>query len=168
MDSTLKAAWIGAVAGFVVWFFSWLWRLWTDRRARNRIRSMIRIEIDDNLDALHLFLEAVDRRVSFTSSPLARMQRGDALSALDLPMFSHRIWEALTASVPVGLNETEIQKVHRFHAKLDELARLKGLSHDTQSQWHREVDTLIDAIVSLGNPLHRGAPPNKALQLTAR
>src|SRR5438105_4051934 len=102
MDSTLKAAWIGAVAGFVVWFFSWLWTLWTDHRARNRIRSMIRVEIDDNLALLRRFIEAVDARVNFTASPMARMQRGDALSTEPLPTFSHRIWEDLTPSVPIG------------------------------------------------------------------
>ena len=153
MDTTLKAAWIGAVAGFVVWFFSWLWTLWMDRRARNRIRSMIRIEINDNLDALRCFIAAVDQRVNLTASPLTGVQRDSALTAVTLPAFSHRIWEDLTASVPIALNETEIQNVHRFHANLDELIRLKGISHNTESQWQQEVDAVIDLVINRGNPV---------------
>ncbi len=154
MDSTLKAAWIGAVAGFVVWFFSWLWTLWSDRRARKRIRTMISIEIQDNLSSLREFCAAVEERVTFTNaSHLANMQRGDTLSAIPLPEFSHRIWESLTPSIPLGLNENEIREVHRFHALLDELIRLKGISRDPISQWRNEVEGVINRLLEKGDPI---------------
>ena len=163
MDATLTAAWIGAVAGFVLWFFSWLWTLWTDRRARNRIRTMISIEMEDNLETLREFCSAVEERVNFTNaSHLANMQRGDALSTLPLPTFSHRIWETLTSSIPVGLNENEIIDVHRFHAQLDELVRLKSISRDPQSQWRADVENVIEGLLHKGNTLNprRTLPEN--------
>ena len=169
MDSTLKAAWIGAVAGFVVWFFSWLWTLWTDRRARNRIRTMVNIEIEDNLEALTGFLAEVDNRVNFTNSPMANMQRGDALSSVPLPTFSHKIWESLTASIPTGLNESEIRDVHGFHAQLDESIRLKNISRGPQSQWRTDVEGVVNGLLERGNPLSERraltgiAQSNKAL-----
>lgn len=152
-DSTLKAAWIGAVAGFVVWFFSWLWKIWTDRRARKRIRTMLSIEIEDNLTTIRGYLSDVESRINFTSSPMANMQRGDALSSVPLPEFSHRIWESLTPSVPIGLNESEIRKVYGFHDQLDELTRLKGISRDPRSEWRISVENVISGLLESGNPI---------------
>lgn len=154
MDATLTAEWIGAVAGFVVWFFSWLWTLWTDRRARKRIRTMITLEIEDNLSGLRAFVAAVEVRVNFTNvSHLATMQRGDALSAIPLPEFSHRIWETLTSSLPVGLNEDEIRQVYHSYSELNELTRLKGISHDPRSQWRPEVEGVLNGLLEKGNPI---------------
>ena len=154
MDSTLKAAWIGAVAGFVVWFFSWLWSLWTDRRARNRIRTMVSLEIEDILRVLREFNETVEASVTLRGAAhMANMQRGDALSSVPLPPLSHRIWETLTASIPLGLSENEIRQVHHFHLQLDELVRLKGISRDPRSVWHRNVDAVLNGLLTAGNPI---------------
>ncbi|HVS83634.1 MAG TPA: hypothetical protein VHE60_18025 [Pyrinomonadaceae bacterium] len=121
---------------------------------------MISIEIQDNLVSLRAFCAAVEERVNLSeASPLANMQRGDALGAIPLPTFGHRIWETLTSSIPVGLNENEIKDVHCFHSQLDELIRLKGISHDPRSQWHREVGRVINCLLEKGNPIDVDSSP---------
>jgi hypothetical protein len=152
MDSTLTAAWIGAVAGFVVWLFSWLWTLWSDRRAKKRIRTMLVLEVEANLKNLQEFCAAVDNKVAFWKNQhLADMQRADALSTIPLPTFSHRIWETLTSSIPVGLDENEIRDVYHFHAQLDELVRLKGIQRDARGHWYDEVNGVINGLLNEGN-----------------
>jgi hypothetical protein len=84
---------------------------------------------------------------------MANMQRWDALVTVPLPTFSHRIWEGLTSTIPVGLNENEIRDVHRFHARLDELIRFKGISADPRSQWCKKVEGVINGLIEKGNPI---------------
>lgn len=148
MDSNLTAALIGAVAGVVVWLFSWLWILWTERRARGRIQTLIRIEIEGNLAALREFRASVEKQVTFWNAKhMVGAQRGDALSSIPLPTFSQRIWESLTPSLPVGLTVDEIRAVYRFYSDLEELKRLKSISRDPQSEWKDEIERIMNGLL---------------------
>src|SRR2546423_2227269 len=155
MDSTLTGAWIGAVAGLTVWFFNWLWMLWGEHKLRKRIRTMISIEIEDNIEMLDTFYAAVRNAIRFNEdSALAGMQKADVLSMLPLPIWNYRIWESLTTSIPLALNGDEIRAVHLQHKRFDELTRLKSIKPDSLYDWTKEFEAAISNILQMNNPLN--------------
>jgi hypothetical protein len=155
MERTLLAALIGAAGGLVVWLFNWLWLLYSGHKTRTRIRTMLSIEVDENLAALRAFLSAAQSHVTLTASPLAEMQRRDQFATALLPTFKHATWTALLASIPLALQEQEIRGVHQFHLDLDELARLKTSARGVSSghEWSDNFGAQINALLRRGNPL---------------
>jgi len=124
MSSTQIAALIG-VLGFVVSGVNLVWILRKELRTRRSIRTMIDIEIEDNLARLQEFWSRADVASTVSNTQLANMQKNDALRMGPLPILGHGTWQTLAASVPVALRPEEIRRVHRFHAKLDEIAQRK-------------------------------------------
>ena len=113
---------------------------------------MLNIEIEDNLAALDTFRRAAESKVTHPNTALANMQRRDALTQTALPNWRRRIWERLSASLPLDLTEQNIRSVNRFYAGLDELAELQGLARGDTRQ--RDPFTQkLDAILQQGNPL---------------
>ena len=155
MDRTILAALIGAVAGFVVGLFNWLWTLYSEHNVRTRIRTMLSLEIEENLTALRAFRSAAENRETLTAPHFAGMQRRDAFTTAPLPTFKHAIWEGLVASIPLALGEKEIPVVHRIHFGLDELTRLKTFSAGLSSsrEWRDNFEHQINALLQTGNPL---------------
>jgi hypothetical protein len=89
----LRALWFGSLAGSG--------RSGQIAERESESERCFSIEIEDNLTTLDTYLSNVESRINFTSSPMANMQKGDALSSVPLTEFSHRIWESLTPSVPM-------------------------------------------------------------------
>ncbi len=147
MDVAIISALIGAIAATIT---SAIWSRLEERRKRNRMRTMIGLELANNLDALRNFCAEVDQRVTFQSPQIANMERGDALSTIVLPAFVGRVWESLTPDIPMALDEGEIKDVYHFYKQLDELSRLKGISRDPHSQWHKQVDAVITDLLGTG------------------
>ena len=167
MDPTLEGAWIGAVAGVVLWGANILWTLlWTERRARKRIRTMLRLEMDDNRAAVQQFLAAVEAKAANTQQSPGMDPRHFALSTVGLPTFSHRIWETLTDSIPIALDEAEIAQVHLFHNYLDELVRLKGMQRNDLPAWVALFEQVISDLMSIRNLL--GPVPTTARAMVRR
>jgi hypothetical protein len=155
MDRTILAAVIGAVGGFVVWLFSWFWTLYSERKIGTRIRTMLSLEIEENLTALRAFCSAAENRQTLTASHFAGMQRRDAFATAPLPTFKHGIWESLVASIPLALREREIPALHWFHFGLNELTRQKALSEGLLSsrEWRDSFERQINELLQIGNPL---------------
>ena len=122
MDRPFFAALIGAAGGLVVWLLNWSWLLYSEHRIRTRIRTMLSIELEENLTMLRAFESAAQNHTNFKASPiLAKMQRRDQLTIAPLPTWKHAIWEGMAASVPRALHEQKIREVYQFHLDLDEL-----------------------------------------------
>ncbi len=157
MDRALFAALIGAAGGLVVWLCNWLWLLHSERKIRTRIRTMLSIEIEENLTALRAFSSAAQNHVTFTASHLANIQRLDQLAIAPLPKWKHDIWAGLLASIPLALQEQKIREVHQFHMDLDELTRLKMSSSGESSghAWFDNFEAKINALLQRGNPLKK-------------
>lgn len=154
MDN-LFATVIGAAGGFAVWLLNWLWILYSERRLRIRIRTMLSIELEENLEALREFLSTAQKSVTLNKSPLTGIQSHDQFFTFPLPTWKHDIWAGLTASIPLALKEQEIKEVHHFHFKLDELTRQRIDSQDTLSrfEWSRSFEDQINVLLKRGNPL---------------
>jgi hypothetical protein len=155
MDRTILAAVIGAVAGFVVWLFNWFWTLFSERKSRIRIRTMLSIELEENLTALRSFYATAQSQATLTATPLAKMQQRDYLTTADLPAWNHAFWNGLVTSVPFALRPHEIRAVYGIHCGLDELSRLRASSAGLNSglEWRDAFEDLIKRLLEAGNPV---------------
>jgi len=153
MNAMPIAAWIG-VAVFVVSVLNLAWILSKEYRTRRNLRTMICIEIEDNLARLKQFWSSAESASTFSRSPLSTLQKNDAFRFNPLPILGHRIWESLTASIPVALGADKIRKVHYFHAELDEISKLKE-GDDTPSKHAAHLREAIERVIQNGNPLER-------------
>jgi len=163
MDRTLLAAVIGAAGGFVVWLFNWLWLLYSERKIRTRIRTMLSIELEHNLTALRAFSPSAQNSATFTA---AMLPGRDQLAIAPLPSWKHGIWDCLLASIPLALREQEIRNVHQFHLDLDELTKLKMSSAGVASghEWFDNFEARINALLLRGNPLKSPLPTRHVLK----
>jgi hypothetical protein len=149
MRVEIEAAIIGVGGALLVLLASWLWNLYVERRTGKRVRAMLSLEIQDNLDTLQNFLKRVGQHVTLTESPLGNLQRNDAVRREDLPTGSHRIWEGATQSIPVALTTEQIKRVHVFHKELDDLTEAK---RDPSSR-AADLESRIARLLGDGNPL---------------
>jgi hypothetical protein len=149
MAVEIEAAIIGVSGALLVWLTSWLWSLYVDHRTGKRVRAMLALEIQDNLDTLQNFLKRVGQHVTFTESPLGNLQRNDAMQKENLPTGSHRIWRGAIQFIPVALTVEEIKRVHSFHKELDQLTETK---RDPSSK-AADLESRITRLLGDGNPL---------------
>jgi len=125
-----------------------------EKEFAERVRTMLSIEIDDNVAALEKFDDGIDDQLVFSESPNRKgMQRPEVLSATQLPSWKHDYWQSLTTSIPLALTPDEIRKCHLHHFLLDELTTIKGTSRSNLSTWHHVIEQTISKLKELGNPL---------------
>lgn len=121
-----------------------------------RVRTMLSIEIDDNVAALEKFDDGIDDQLVFSDSPNRKgMQRPDVLSVTQLPSWKHDYWQSLTTSIPLALTPDEIRKCHQHHFLLDELTKIKGTTRSNLNTWHHVMEQRISTLKELGNPLRQ-------------
>jgi hypothetical protein len=153
IDTTIAAALIGAAGGFVIWLLNLLSTLYAERRTAKRIRTMLMIEVEDNLRALRNFRGAAEGSVQFSQAKhLGRMEYRDAITRNTLPKAERRVWEILTSSLPLALTAEEIHGLHQFHSRLNQLSGLHSLAqHGTERR--EAFITDLDSILGDGNPI---------------
>jgi hypothetical protein len=124
-----------------------------DCQTAERIRTLLSLEIDQNLLAFEKYDAGIDDRILFQNRKLQPKDRPNQLSDTPMPVWKHDYWEGLTASIPSALTTDEIKKCHEFHARLKELTRLSNISRNPNGNWHLCVEQEISALKQLGNPL---------------
>jgi hypothetical protein len=117
------------------------------------VRTMISIEITENLADLQRFKDEVASKVQFKSLPMASVDRSNALNHIPPPKIKLNYWDSLTPSIATALAPDEIRNVHHFYNQLDELNQLMEANRNPRSQWRKSVDALVDEILERGNPL---------------
>ena len=117
------------------------------------VRALIGIEVAENLSELRRFKDEVASAIKFKSSPMANVDRGNALKQTSPPKFKRHYWDALTTSIASSLSADEIKNAHVFYGNVDRSSGLLQTRPDPPSQWRKEVDGLIDQILGNGNPL---------------
>lgn len=117
------------------------------------VRAFIAIEVAENLSELRRFKDKVASAIKFKSSPMANVDRGNALKQTSPPKFKRHYWDTLTTSIASSLSNDEIKNAHIFYVNLDRLAQLLQTKPDRRSKWRKDVDGLIEEILGNANPL---------------
>ncbi len=119
-----------------------------DRELTHSVRTVIRIEIDRNLFRLHTFLLAVQ----YEEAPLPRDSQGkrSALRGVNLPIWSHAIWESQLPLAAKALTESEFEQVLDFHSSLDTLS-IAHIDMRDRSDNINQVNTLYNQFMELFN-----------------
>jgi hypothetical protein len=128
-----------------------------DAAFAERIRTMLSVEINDNVKALDKFDAGIDYQLVFSDNPVRKgMTRPEVLGITQLPSWKHEYWRALTASIPLALSPDEIRKCHEHHTMLDELTTIKGTSRSAASStWHNAIEQTLSKLKEIGNPLRQ-------------
>lgn len=131
MDPTIKGAIIAAAAGVgcvvlgVMFEVVRVW--WRDRKTRARVRTMLRLEIDQNLEYLRQCWEhSKEFTVLGRTHQLDPLEMARELTRFPAVTWSHRFMDAVIPQLPLALNESEIREVHQFHTELDVLAAIQA------------------------------------------
>lgn len=124
-----------------------------EKEISERVRTMLILEIEENRLAFEKYDNGIDERVLFQNGKWQSKERAQQLSDTPLPTWKYHYWQELTASIPLALTPTEIQKCHEFYSKLDELTRLWGFSRNPQGTWHMCMEQTIGKVKELKNPL---------------
>ena len=122
---------IGTIWGFVL--SEWATRQReerTEKRQAGAIRTMLRLEISQNLASLRDFWGKVNQVDESEQDPdLARLRLARRMIESPLPHWSHRMWESQMSLLTIGLSEEEIKQVHDLHNRLDAITRVgQGLA----------------------------------------
>lgn len=118
---------IGAGSVLLSWGVSSLATFCSNRRRNKRIRSMLYLEMQLNLNLLNSYMEFVDENSKSVAS-------GIVMHKYMPQVWRHRVWESLTESIPLALNPTEIRDTFLFHQRFDELDLLRANGKDLPSE----------------------------------
>jgi hypothetical protein len=152
-----EAAWgiVGTLSGTVL---GWALAYFQDRRKRafvgENVRSLLRLEIEQNLHELNGFLAAVDRRVA-NVAPVRHAQRADALRDVNLPRFYHDRWDSLGPLIAEHLKRNTILQIEQHHRTLRSLEENKATPAEDRSDptWYPDQERFIARIREIGNPI---------------
>lgn len=127
-----------------------------DAAFAERVRTMLSVEIEDNVKALERFDAGIDLQPVFSDPPVRKgIDRPEVLSVTQLPSWKHEYWRTLTTSIPLALSPDEIHKCHEHHSLLDELTVIKGTSRNKISTWHNVMEQKMNDLKKKGNPLQQ-------------
>lgn len=181
MDSAIVAAIIGAIIGGVFGLCAaWIGFAASDRATRRRndntaalhahkVRTMLRLEVERNLDAVADVLHALE--YGLDGSELERqLQARLRLVAGSGPRWDRSMWERLAPDLPGVLDESVIANVYGLYADLAAVTRLRAIIAaklpaglvDNYREWRKSRPN------ELGTGSDRTLPPSSLVGVLAR
>jgi len=153
MEAVLVA--FGVILGAAMTELSTWWReRRTDRKAAKRVRTMINVEIAQNLSLARDYFDSLkkiyidddvpDRHREPEPDPMwiAYVWR---FVSLPLPPWRSAMWESQLAELTTALSENQIMQCHRHYGHIDTVvsvkATLAGLRAESLSQAQRQDET---------------------------
>lgn len=172
---------VGVVTGWALGYWQTRRR---ERKVEGNVRTLLRIEIDENTAALRDYQESVRKRIgshALQAQHFQLMVRSDSFRLTELPEWRHQAFDKLFSSLSGALNEEQIREVSDFHRRLDKLtgtftkirtlqrAHAQGKPMDaltgSADEWQLFEGEIAD-LIALGDQLQRRLQPIR-LRLTA-
>ncbi|TMS41421.1 MAG: hypothetical protein FGO69_08440 [Methanobacterium sp.] len=167
----------GVVIGFILnELNSFLKEKKKEKKLTKNIRTLISLEISQNLELLNKLLENfgnIDREKNPTEH-FINFDLAQRLINLPLPPWRHIRWDSQTIELASALNEYEINRIANFYNDLDALNSIQSKLHDLENKYKppkeipeqrdpvfqkKAVDyfkkyrTITEEIIKKGNPL---------------
>jgi hypothetical protein len=112
----------------------------TEKRQAGAIRTLLRLEIDQNLALLRDFWSEVNQVDESEEDPdLARLRLARRMVGLPVPHWCHTMWKSQTPLLVVALSEEEIKQVHNLHIGLDAIAAIHSKLSALESEQREEL-----------------------------
>lgn len=145
----------GVILGFVLSEgASYIRRRREQQQLTQAIKTLIRIEIDQNL----AWLSEVAQRLDKEEQDVNRRQMFSLLISMPMPIWSHQLWESQLVSVPSALSTEMISKVHEFHGDLDNISKLVLGIRDNPKQVTYQVELANQCVDLIKNLIRKGNP----------
>lgn len=113
---------IGAVIGVLGAFIGNLClQIRKERKEKISIRTMLKIEINNNLDILEDVFNCIQNLKPIGAQDATAWYKGYQLSLLDEMVFNKSLWDSKSVLYAVALNEYEIKQIENFYILLDKL-----------------------------------------------
>jgi hypothetical protein len=121
--STLLGAFLGSLLGFVA---SWLLAIRSERQHRKSVRTLLRVENEDNWNALHqLWRRAWHGRFGSThDEDEEKVLRADFLVQVQQPKFSRIMWDTHVALLPMTLTSDEVELLYQVYKCLTRVVEI--------------------------------------------
>jgi len=116
----------GSLAAFILTMTAWwVQQIFLARQERKKVRLLLRLENQRNLDALTTFWASVEYYlepdIAYSPAMLA-FEKRRAFVVEPMPEWGHLIWTTNAAKVANALrDETEISACYELHANLDKM-----------------------------------------------
>jgi hypothetical protein len=125
---------IGAIFGFLL---SELRQWTTEGKQADRVRTMLKLEIEQNLFLLREFWSKASQAELL---PEPDFNIAQSFLAISLPQWSRRVWESQVSLLPVALSEEEIKQIHSLYNRLDQIKEKSSQLFDLVSRIPSEIE----------------------------
>jgi protein-S-isoprenylcysteine O-methyltransferase Ste14 len=171
---------IGVIVGFLLSF--WLKRYdenRTKREERQSVRTLIRLEIQQNIDELKIFWNGFKEIEKKIADPKQQIRnKVIKLSESPIPSWSYKAWESQLSKLPVVFKSEEIVHIQSNYKRLNQISNLIDLlpnrkiavgntvltSHmagdvmmiyndENESRFWKNFEDLILCAIETGNPI---------------
>jgi hypothetical protein len=134
MDETVKATiyaaligvgglFLGIILSFCLESLRWRYR---ENKTKQRVRELLGLEIEHNLDELKLFWSELEKANStIVESYIFGSERVSRLIELRLPVWGYKVWESQMSLLAGALNREEIKRVHLLYKHLNTLTSIR-------------------------------------------
>jgi predicted DNA-binding WGR domain protein len=112
---------------------TWVTERRTDRKTASRVRTVISVEIDQNITLAETYLGQLTRdyyeydgdyrEPDWDEVALFRAHR---LRTLPLPPWRHSMWQSQLSELTMAMNQEQISRCHAHHGYLDTVASIKA------------------------------------------
>jgi hypothetical protein len=126
--SELVVGLAGVVAGFILNEGATFWRKQREEvKQAKAVRTILHIEIIQNLDALHNFWDEANKfegTDNFSSDESRAHHMVGRLRGLVFSSWSYKVWESQLPLLPNALRVDEIKQVNHFYKQLNDITVL--------------------------------------------
>jgi hypothetical protein len=132
----------GAIIGAILGFLLSELRQWTtEGKQADRVRTMLKLEIDQNISLLRENWEYWNKAIQSNKSSQKISNLCRSLRAIPLPQWSRRVWEGQVSLLPIALNEEENRKVDSLYSQLNKITKITS-----------QLSVLVSDVLSLDVP----------------